>query len=551
MAVRKHIVPLFILILLGLFAMKTFWGPHFYDGHDAQAHIVRLYQYDQALKDGQLPPRWAGGLFGGRGYPVFIFAYPLPYIMAELFHLSGFNLAVSLKLVFVLSYLASTMAMYFFASHYWQSRKAGFLSALLWSWAPYIFVKVFITASLGVVVSYAFIPLFFLSLYKLIKNPKFSYSIYLALTTSAWLLSHSFTPIIFSPLIGLFLLFNFRSKKRKQVIKYLSLSILFTFGLTAWHLVPALTELKYTHFSQFVTHEYQNSFVPLKRLLYSKWGTGAPGWSDNPLSQQVGLAQWLAIILSTLLILKAKSKKLLPFLIVFFLSIFLILSISKPIWDIIPLLATVHIPWRFLSLAVFTAAVSSGHIFTAKLKPIFKYSAAILLIFLALYGNRNHLRINDVRQYDQKFFQAYTGVATGWNEHLPIWVKDYDLIPPKEKVEIISGDCAVFNLNLKSNLQSFSTDCSESSTIQLNIAYYPGWQITANDADVTDQVKANLSSSNGMMQFSLNPGFHSITSKFQNTPLRRTSRIISCLTLGLLVVLFYLEKKAQANHRSN
>jgi len=533
MAVRKHIVPLFILILLTLWAMKTLQGPDFYDGHDAQAHIVRLYQYDQALKDGQLPPRWAGGLFGGRGYPVFIFAYPLPYMVAEGFHLLGLNLAVSLKITFVLAYLLSSLAMYAFAAAYWQSRRAGFLSALLWSWAPYIFVKIFITASLGVVVSYAFIPLFFLFLHRLIQKPSLRQSIYLSLTTSAWLMSHSFTPIIFSPLIFFFTIFHLKKNNLKLVSKQLALSILLTFGLTAWYLAPVLTELKYTHFAQFVTHEYQNSFAPLKRLLYSKWGTGAPGWSDNPLSQQVGLAQWLAIILSTLLILKAKSKKLLPFLIAFFLSIFLILSISKPIWDIIPLLATVHIPWRFLSLAVF------------------KYSAAILLIFLALYGNRNHLRINDVRQYDQKFFQAYTGVATGWNEHLPIWVKDYDLIPPKEKVEIISGDCAVFNLNLKSNLQSFSTDCSESSTIQLNTAYYPGWQVTVDHQNITDQVKANLSSSNGMMQFSLNSGSHSITSKFQDTPLRQASRIISCLTLGLLVVLFYLKKKVQANHRSN
>ena len=77
--VKKHLLALVILLGLGLFAMKTFWGPHYFDGHDAQAHLIRLYQYDLALKDGQILPQWAAGLLAGRGYPMFIFAYPLPY----------------------------------------------------------------------------------------------------------------------------------------------------------------------------------------------------------------------------------------------------------------------------------------------------------------------------------------------------------------------------------------------------------------------------------------------------------------------------------------
>jgi len=533
--VKKHLWFILPLFFLGLFALKAFWGPNFYDGHDAQNHIVRLYQYDLALKDGQFPPRWAGNLMAGYGYPVFIFAYPLPYAISEAFHLLGFNLAVSIKLTLALAYLTSILAMYFFTTNYWQSRKAGFLSALLWAYAPYMFVKLFITASLGVVVSYAFIPIFFLILFNLVTKPNLHNSLYLSLAASAWLMSHSFTPIIFSPLILLFLLFNLKKSKSTPILKYIVISILFTIGLTAWYLLPALTELKYTHFAEFVTHAYNQQFVSFQRLIYSKWGTGAPGWSDNPLSQQVGLAQWLAIALSSILILKHKSKQLLPFLITFFLSIFLMLSISKPVWDNLPLLATVHIPWRFLSLSVFTAAVSVGFILTTKLKPIIKNSAAILLIFLALYGNRNHLRINEVRKYDQQFFQNYTSVATGWNEHLPIWIKDIPKQFPQSKVDILSGNCNINNLKYKSNLQSFTTDCTESSTLQLNTAYYPGWQIIVNNQDITDKVKAKLGSSNGIIQFSLNPGQYQIIAQFKDTPLRRLTKYLSLLALILVI----------------
>ena len=429
------VVIIVILLALGLFAMRTFWGPDFYDGHDAQNHLVRLYQFDNALKDGQVPPRWAGGLLAGRGYPVFIFAYPLPYFVAEAFYLSGFNLAVSLKLTFVLAYLISTIAMYYFATTYWQSRRAGFISALLWSWAPPIFEKIFIGAALGAVTSFAFIPLTFLLLYRLLKRPNLKRSIYLGLVVSFWFSSNFISPIVFLPLVVFFILTHLRHSGNGRrflpewkPFKYLSISFLLTLGLTAWFILPALLELKYTHFDDFVLSQYPEQFVSLKRLLYSRWGTDAPGWGNNPVSQQVGIAQWLAVGLAAAALIfrrpKTLTRKLWPFLIAFSLSIFLMLQVSQPVWDFLPLLPTVGIPWLFLPLAVFSAALSAGFLVKAVKNHRLLIAVYSLLIALALYGNRNHLRINEVRAYDNKFFESYIGVATGWNEHLPVWVKD-------------------------------------------------------------------------------------------------------------------------------
>jgi len=348
--------------------MKTLRGSNFFDGHDSQAHIVRFYQYDLALKDGQFPPRWAEGLLAGRGYPVFIFAYQLPYIIAEIFHKFSFNLAESLKLVFASSYILSALFMYFFASKYWQSRWAGFLSAVLWSWAPPIFEKIFIAGALGEVTSYTFIPLTFLCLYNLIKKPNLKNSLFLSFSTALWLLSHLLTPIIFSPVLIIFFIFQLKqSKYPKKAFRFLVISGFFTLGLAAWYFLPAVLELKYTHYNDFIKNQYAESFVSLKRLLYSKWGTDAPGWGNNPVSQQVGIAQWLAIGLVGITWLKSKKSilkhRLTPFLTTFTLSIFLMLKISQPIWDLKTPLQSVSTSWRFLSLSVFTAAVSAGYFF--------------------------------------------------------------------------------------------------------------------------------------------------------------------------------------------
>ena len=485
--VKKHLLALVILLGLGLFAMKTFWGPHYFDGHDAQAHLIRLYQYDLALKDGQILPQWAAGLLAGRGYPMFIFAYPLPYFIAEIFHLVGFSLGVAIKLTFVLSYLVSLVGMYFLS---------GFVGAILWGFAPYMFVKIFVTASLGVVVSFAVIPWFFLSVVK--KN-------YLGVTISLalWIMSHPGKLVIFGPLILLFFLAHLKHYRQ------LLLSFLLAFWLSAWYFLPANLELNYTHFKEFVSHNYINDFVSFSRLLYSKWGTNAPGWGANPLSQQVGIAQWLAIGLSVIY-----WRKLWPYLLSFGASIFLMLSISKPIWNLPTPLQNISTPWRFLSLAVFSCALAGAWAVKLIKAKTWRYLVTGLLIILALYGNRNHLRINDVRNYDLNFLQNYTGVATGWNEYLPIWVKDMFHEFPQNKLEVIANDGAEL-------------------TIQLNTLYYPGWQVK-----VDGQKVAIKPSDNGLIIFNAPVDYKQIESKFSDTPLRRFSKLISLLSLFAVIVYY-------------
>lgn len=487
MVVKKHLFALIILLALGLFALRTFFQPGYFDGHDAQAHLIRLYQYDLALKAGQILPEWADGLLAGRGYPVFIFAYPLPYLIAELFHLTGLSLAAAIKATFVLSYLVSGIGMYFLA---------GFLGAVLWLFAPYMFVKIFITASLGVVVSYAIIPWFFLSIVK--KN-------YLGVTIALalWIMAHPGKLVIFGPLILLFFLINLKHYRQ------LLLSFLLAFGLSAWYFLPANLELGFTHFKEFVGQAYVNDFVSLSRLLYSKWGTGAPGWSDTPLSQQVGIAQWLAIGLGLIY-----WRKLWPYLLSFYVSIFLMLSVSKFVWDLPTPLQSVSTPWRFLSLAIFSAALVGGNLVKLIKNKLLRITVYILLITLALYGNRNHLRINDVRNYDQSFLENYTGVATGWNEYLPIWVKQVDfnrpLLPPPG---------------------------------QLNILYYPGWHVTIDGRSVPI-----WPSDNGLIEFNAPPGDHQIEAKFTDTHLRLISKLISLLTLAFMLFDYFFHRFNYIRH---
>lgn len=209
------------------------------------------------------------------------------------------------------------------------------------------------------------------------------------------------------------------------------------------------------------------------------------------------------------------------------------LSLSKPLWDLPTPLPLASPPWRFLSVAVFSAAVCGGGL----VKAIKNYGLRItvygLLIFLALYGNRNHLRINDVRDYDLNFLQTYSGVASGWNEHLPIWIKETPDKFPASPVEILSGNCQFKQLVHKSNFQQYDFACSQDSRIQLNTAYYPGWQVK-----IDGQTTAVTPADNGMMVVSMPSGSHQLLLKFSDTALRLIAKIISLMTLALIVTYY-------------
>ena len=495
----KKFWPVVILLVLGLLAVRTFFASGYFDGHDSQAHLVRLYQYDLALRDGQILPAWAGDLYGGKGYPVFIFAYPLPYLIAEGFHLVGFSLQAAIKATFILAYLLSSFTMYVFAVNFFKSSLAGFVSALLWTWAPYVFVKMFVTASLGEIVSYLFIPITFYTLQRLLAKQDFNRGLWFGLALGGWIMAHPATVTMFAPLLGLVVL----SRISKRSLTNLSWGIALALGLSAWYFFPALLEAKFTHFNEFVSHQYVNEFVPFKRLVYSKWGTGPPGISDNPLSQQIGLAQWGAIILTAIWLIKSRRfNSIWPYLVGFGLSLFLMLEVSRPVWDLPTPLQSLSPPWRLLIVAVFTAAVSAGWLI--KQLPLkAKWLAMAGLMFLALYGNRNHIRINERVDYSQEWLKEYTGVATGWNEHLPIWVKETD----------------------------FSRPASPPPSGQLNTLYYPGWQVAV------DGIRVPIwPSANGLIEFATPSAGAKIEAKFVKTPLRQSAYLISLVTLAGLII---------------
>ena len=104
---KRELLIVALLLLLSFPAIKALLQPGGFTSHDLTHHVIRQISMDKLLSEGQFPPRWSGDLNNGFGYPVFLFNYPLPAIIGEIFHKAGLNFVYSVKAVLLLSMILS------------------------------------------------------------------------------------------------------------------------------------------------------------------------------------------------------------------------------------------------------------------------------------------------------------------------------------------------------------------------------------------------------------------------------------------------------------
>jgi hypothetical protein len=530
------LIILFIIIT-SLFTLKDLFKPGFYTSHDGPHQVVRLYYFDQVLKEGQFPPRWAGGLLNGFGYPLFNFSYHLPWVIAEPFVVFGFSIFDSIKLTFLLGFIVSGIFMYLFQKEMF-GRLGAFVGTMIYLYAPYRFSNIFVRAAIGDATTFIFAPLLFWSLYQLKKKGMFNWfwiSIG-AIATFGLLLSHAMVFLFFLISFVLYVAFHtlFIQNRLKFVLSSLLIVVL-GLGLSSYYFIPSLIERSDTKFSEIMSSVYfGNTFLSLNKLLYSSWGYGTVDAYEGAMSLQLGLAQWLVVGLVILLILISLiRRKLNPeslfFFALFSFTIYLILPVSLPFWQIVKNYAFVDFTWRVLPVSIFSVSVLAGFLIS-KIK--YKYLFAFLIVALAFYANRNHLRINQTLDWSIPFYLKLEKTTNSFDEYTPKWVKKEYLGENKTKVEFSDGRAGIEILKNKSNLLEISLNAPESGSVRVNTIYYPGWKV------YVDGREEKIDYSNGLIEFQVGEGKKNIVAHLTETPLRLTSDFISLATLVLLFLPF-------------
>ena len=550
----KQFLPLIFILLLSLVSIIPFFHAGFFPIHD-NTQVQRLFEMTKSLSGGMFPVRWAADLGFGYGYPIFNFYAPFAYYLGSFFNILGLNLLLSTKLMMALGIILSGFSMYLLAKEIW-GKSGGIISALLYVFAPYHAVDVFVRGDVAEFWAYAFIPLVFYALLKIHKTGKFRFIVVGALSYAALIISHNLTALMATPFILIFAILLFLGNKKTG--KNLSIAIITGLLISAFYWLPALLEINYTNVLSQIGGgaDYKDHFVCLSQLWASPWGFGgsAKGCVDG-LSFMIGKMHILLLFISIVFVglgwylKKAEKKKvylLIYFVLALLFSAFLTLDYSKFVWDLIKPMAFFQYPWRFLVMVAFFISLISGSIFyfwSGLLRN--KWINLLVLIVLSLiivvfngkyFVAQKYLAVSSNDFTNDYFLKFKTSQIS--SEYMPkdfLKPKSYSQIP--KQITVVAGRATIISQSKKTDKYTIDYSAGSNAKILVPIAYFPAWRVQLDGRSYAYQVDDK-----GLL-VNLPKGNHVLVFNFEQTNIEILSDILSISGILLLVIGIILKKK--------
>ena len=312
--------------------------------------------------------------------------------------------------------------------------------------------------------------------------------------------------LLFLPVIILYLF----SRNKKYFIP-----TLLGIGLSAFFWLPAIYDLQYTIFNQTHISDWKNYFSGI---------------------DQIGLANIFILILSIFIFFfnkknlhKSSATITILFFIITAVAVFIAIPVSAPLWKLLPV-SFIQFPFRILSVCIIGFSYLTAFLLNSCKIKIQKIAGILLVVILLSFSSQYILK-NEYFDKGDAYYSTNEATTTVKNEYMPKWVKVLPIERPQQKV--ILPDAVLSNLIIKPNKIIFSANVAKKSDATINMIYFPGWHVYIDGND--HQIRYN--NPRGLFMFSVPSGNHNISIKFEETPVRIISDLISLISLVIIISL--------------
>src|SRR4030067_1290393 len=520
----SKVISIVILSLVSLIiTLPLFLSNSLIISQDILWHLVWSEQFQKALTEGVLYPRWVDTPFG-YGSPTFIFYAPLSFYVISLITILTKSSILSMKIAIYLSFFLSGLSMYFFARKL-NGERAGLVSGVLYQLMPYHLFDLFARGVLPELFAFIWFPLILLFIRDIFTERKFFSIAFVSLAYAGLILTHLVSAFMFTFVVIGYGLDSSLFEKKRGLLRMLCAAVL-GLCLSSIYLTPVIFERSFSHTELIKIFDYRDLFLfSYKNLMNREFYPIVPG---------IAVSEIAFLLLSILL----ARRKLIRVNNTFFIalasiSLFLATPLSLLVWRYIPEFSNLQFPWRWLTFSGLSVAVIAGNLignFTGGLrKSLSLFFSPLLITSLFMMLHLSFFKEGEIDQW-----RTHPGLFSPF-EYRPVWLTDPGkILHPVEKVIIRKGNGSVDIVDWKSNQRVSSTKGNSPLTLTFFTFYYPGWKakIDGNQNDII------IEKDTGSMLVEVPEGDHKVELTFEDTPVRYYAKVISLISLIVVFSLY-------------
>ena len=522
------------------------------NGHDVLQYLPRLVEFHENLRHGILLPRWAPDFGSGQGQPLFLLNPPLFYYISALFHFAGFSFIASMNAACIVLILASAASMFLLARWYFGPA-GGAIAAVAYVWAPYTLVDLYVRTAWAEFASFPFYPLAIYGFARHAAEGNRKYLVLGSLAYAAIWYAHSPAALLFSPLLGAFVVFlSWRARSPRLLLAHgTALAGALLLAAVIW--LPASTEAAYTHSDRLREGplKYSNHYVTPKQFFATEWGYGVSVAGDQDgMPFMLGWPLLIVAACAAIHIARSESEQWKQWLAFFAGAVvvlcFLMTQRAHALWDALPQLQYVAFPWRLLAPVTFCLALLSGAVVLAAQHVSMRWRnvayAAILAILVL--GTVRHAKPSGYLTLDEHLWTprqiaAHGAVAGTFETFEPRWVKERPTYTAGQIVVTRGSASATVANRTPQSYVAFVRAASESE-LELPLAYFPGWRVRVNGLAQPVDTPSPM----GRMRVTVPPGDHRVAATFERTPVRWAADLTSlAAAIGYIAAAFAFRRR--------
>jgi uncharacterized membrane protein len=497
---------------------------------DLNHHYRTALGFYESIVNGNYYPSWHPSTNGGYGDLSVRFYPPALYFMLCGFRLitrdwflAGLLTATSLT-------TAGLLGMYLWARSF-TSRYYALAAGLLFALSPFHVNELYQSGMYGQYAAASVLPFVFAFVERIIRAGRNSDAALLGLSYGLLVLCNVPLAVLGSISIAVYTLVRLIQSFKVGSVYRLVAGVVLGVAMSCFYWLPVLRELKWKYPSgigQGAWFDYRNNF-----LFHS-----SPSEMSNFLLPFLAAVTIAMAVPSTILIFKKDRRVLAPGTVAL-LGFFMATSLSKPVWDKLPLLQETQFPWRWMTISSaclsLLAAISFSEMYSMwrsrqrALSLIFTGFVLLTLSFTIFQLIRGAI-FSDRVTFNQKV-ESLRASDTN-QDFLPVWAHGQ---VRKMNSEIEAPGRAVTVLDWSAERKIFSLEQGQETNVRLKVYYYPYWLASANG-----QRLVTTPADDGALMISVPSEKATVVVEFTEpltTCMASAISILALLIMGLLLVL--------------